>query len=535
MKHLSHRPLLWVCASFILGIIIHKTLNIPFGLFSALAVAFLLPAVSIRRPNTSTLFLLLAVLCIGALYSKNYETTPAGHISKLSYGYRKAPVLIEGTIVSDVERRPFFKGRKTVFSLDVRRLRSPWGWKTRRGVILVNLFREEDVRYGDHILIEGKVHRPFNYANDSRFSYREYLYRQGITFILSVKKSGRVQILARNRGNAIKSLSLRLKHRLSNILEKNLPPEAAGLMQAFLLGDRYNIPKSVYDLFKISGVAHIIAISGFNIGIVTYVLVLILKMFPIPRVAQYFLTMILLALYAFMTGGQPPVVRATIMAVVFLLSFIVEREHEPVNTLAAAALILLLMNPLYLFDVGFQLSFISVLFIILLYPPLMRMFLTLFPALNETEEGDRRKTSWGATNIVRYLLQSVAISIAAYLGVVILVAHYFRLITPVVIIANLIVVPLASLLIFLGMGLLVAGILFPFIAFAFANCIIVILNLMIATVFLFAQIPGAYFPVTDIPLWGIFLYYATMAALAVLIYRRPKKSPVLFNISAKKI
>lgn len=535
MKHHSCRPLLWVCTSFIFGIVINKYFNISFLIFAFWAAACLLLSFLIRRSKLAAVFLLIALLCAGAMYSKNYETVSLNHISKLSYGYYSDLIQVEGMVVSDVEQRPFFKGKKTVFSLDVKRVKSKWGWKDRQGVILVNLFREEDLRYGDYIKVEGKMHRPFNFAHDSNFSYRDYLYRHGITFIISVKKTGCVQILKRDQGHFIKMASLRLKHRLSEVLHTNLPYEAAGLMQAFLLGDRYNIPKSVNDLFKLSGVAHIIAISGFNIGIVTYIIVTILKMFPMPRAAQYILTMVLLILYAVMTGGQAPVVRATIMSIVFLVSFLVERKPDPVNTLAAAALILLLMNPLNLFDAGFQLSFISVLSIVLLSPSMMAIFDQRLLGLGKKDEGclgrgKKYRARLIQVNVMKYLLQSAVISVAAYLGVAVMVAYYFKLITPVVIIANLVVVPLASLLIFLGMGLLVVGVIFPFAAFAFANCITAVLNLMIASVFLFAQIPGAYFKIKNFSLWGVFLYYGLLIMIISLycsmmkgFFDRPKE------------
>ncbi len=508
----THRPLLWVCLCFALGIVVDEYVRVSLVISSILTAGLILLSLFIRHRRISTLFLLLAFISLGSIYSRNYQTYPRDHISRISYSDRQDPVVMEGVIVSDVEPRPFFKGKKTVFTLEVKRMKSKWGWKEKRGEILVNLFRAENIRYGDYLSLEGKLHRPFNFSEDSSFSYRDFLYRKGITYILSIKKEGRLEVLQRQRGHFLKDLSLRLKNKLSGILRKYLPHKEAGIMQAFLLGDRYDIPKNVYELFKVSGVAHIIAISGFNIGIVAYVIFLFLKMFPLPRQGQYILTMALLIFYAFLTGGQPPVVRATIMAVVFLTSFLVEREQESINTLSAAALLILLMNPLNLFDVGFQLSFISVLAIILFYSRFTGLFYQWMPEFKEVPEEERRPGRTGRVSfikfkIIRFFLQSLAVSLAAYLGVIVLVAYYFRLMTPVGIIANLVVVPIASLIIFLGMGLLVTGVIFPFVAFTFANCITVLLNLMVASVFFLVQIPGAYFELKNFSLGAVFLYY----------------------------
>ena len=511
----THRPILWICLSFILGIVINEHVNPPIFILFFLIVLFLLLSLLTFQKRISSIFMLVSFIFIGSVYSHNYQTFPSNHISKISYSYRQDPVVVEGIVVSDVEPRPFFKGKKTVFTLEAKRIKSKWGWKEKSGPLLVNLFRPEDIKYGDYLILEGKLHKPFNFSSDTNFSYRDYLYRQGITFILSIKKDGRVETLKRNQGNLLADLSFRFKHRLINILRKYLPKTEAGIMQAFLLGDRYDIPKNFYDLYKLSGVAHIIAISGFNIGIVSYVIFLILKMFPIPRQAQYVVTMLLLIFYAFLTGGQPPVVRATIMAVIFLASFLIEREQESINTLSLSALILLFRNPLNLFDVGFQLSFISVLFIILFYSRLLNLFYKFLPAFKAKSEKGGIKPWMG-----RYLLQSAALSLVVYFGVVPLVVYYFHLVTPIVILANLVIVPLSSLIIFLGMGLLIMGGLLPFLAFAFANCIVLLLNLMVVIVFFFTQLPGAYFKLINFSIWLVFLYYGLM--FMVIVYRSSK-------------
>jgi competence protein ComEC len=504
----TRRPLQWICLCFGLGVVFNEYFRVPWGVFLSLAAVFLLVSVMSRNPKVSTACLLSAVVCGAAAHAGNYTAFPSDHINHVSYFFCQEPLRVEGVVVSDPEPRPFFKGTKTVFSLEVRRVQSTWGWKIKRGIILVNVFRDERIKYGDYVRLEGKLHRPFNFSDDNRFSYREYLYRKGITFILSVKKQGRVEVLQRGQGHPLKDLSFKFKARFSDVLKKNLPKEEAGLMRAFLLGDRYDIPKNVYELFKVSGVAHIIAISGFNIGIVASILFVILKMVPLPRTGQYVLTMGLLVSYCFLTGGQPPVVRATIMAVVFLAGFLVEREHESINTLSAAALILLLMNPMNLFDVGFQLSFVSVLSIIIFYPKCVNLFYKWLPRFKEeAEEGKKGVFLSVKTQIIRYFLQSAAVSITAYMGVGVLVIYYFHLFTPVVIVANLVVVPLASLIMFLGMGLLAVGVVLPSAAFAFANCIIVLLNLMVGSVFFFAQVPGAYFQVEHFPRVIVMIYY----------------------------
>jgi len=568
-----HCPFWWVTLCLGSGIMINEYFQISFLLLSGFSALCLLVSLLIHDKKASLLLLFMSVIFLGAVYSQNYQTFPKDHIYYLSRGYYPKPLWVEGRIVSDVEKRPFFKRKKTAFTFAVQRIGSKNGWKEKRGNLLVHIFHEGNLSYGDHLILEGRLHKPFNFLTDGQFSYQDYLYRKGITLILSVKKQGYVRVLQKKEGQDIRGFLLHLKKRLNTVLENNFPKEEASLMQALLLGDRYNIPKNVYELFKISGVAHIIAISGFNIGIVAYVIFLILKIFPIPRKGQYLLTILLLIFYAMLTGGQPPVVRATIMAVVFLISLMVERQAESINTLSLAALMILLMNPLNLFDVGFQLSFISVLSILILYPQLMNMFFKIWPGLMESDgQNEPHKpgfcplkvdkirpkgrliksprdliklvgvnpklalhhfvagistSPWfqckiwdkpkGSATIkvraIKYLVQSLALSLSAYCGVVVLIAYYFHLVTPIVILANLVAIPLTSMIICLGIGLLLAGWIFPPVTFLFANCIQVLLNMMVASVFLFVKIPGAYFELNSFPLSVVIFCYALMVML----------------------
>jgi len=153
----------------------------------------------------------------------------------------------------------------------------------------------------------------------------------------------------------------------------------------------------------------------------------------------------------------------------------------------------LVINPLNLFDIGFQLSFISVLAIILFYPKIMQLApLTFIPL-------DRR---W-----VLSLLQSAAVTSAAWVGVAGLIAYYFELVTPVALLSNLIIIPLTSVTVVLGFGLMFFGLFLPWMAHAFAMCIKVMLNVIVLLVYGFDQIPGAYFQLTNFPLWMVLLYY----------------------------
>ncbi|MDP8266963.1 MAG: ComEC/Rec2 family competence protein [Candidatus Aceula meridiana] len=504
----SRRPLISIVAFFILGIILQSYFQVSFAVIaSAAGVILLASLIFFKRRGVSTIFILFAFLFLGALLLKNVQILSKQDISKVARFYKGKTAAIEGVVVSDIEERLFYKTKKMSFVFEVNRLKTKWGWRNKKGRILVHVFGERDIAYGDVLRLEGKLYKAFNFKTDNRFSYRDYLERKGIRNILSVKKQGLLEILEQNKGNPLKAFAIHLKNRAKNIFDENLTPNESALMQAIILGDRYQIPKHIRELFVVTGTAHILAISGLHVGIVAFLIFLFLKLLPIGQKSRVFLTILILIFYAFLTGARPSVVRSTVMATVFLSSLLIEKETDLINSLCLAALLILFFNPLTLFDVGFQLSFVSVFFIILFYPPIKNMVI---------QKKDLPRFS-------KRILQALSVSLAAWLGVAGLIAYYFQTISPVTIFANLFVIPCISVVVALGLGLLFAGAFLPFVAFAFAVCLEVSLNMMTAVVYLFSKVPGASFALPQIPAYFIWAYYLIVCAIFLFLTRLHRK------------
>ncbi len=501
----THRPMIVVFSSFALGILCSPHIaNVWIGTIgTALVTLGILSFVSSKK--FTILFVAVFFLALGIIYVKSFCVVPKDHINHVVRYYRGKTAMLEGVIISDVEERKFFRGKKTIFTIEVKRIMAPWGWQNRSGKILVNLFRSTDFEYGDYVRLEGKLHRPFKFSDGSRFSYQDYLARQGLQYIFSMNKQSGGEILSRGHGFWLKSVSLKLRQQLKEVIGRDLSTHEAAIMQAMLLGGTTQIDRSVNDLFLKTGTAHILAISGFNIGIVAFVIFLFLKILPIGRRPQIILTILLLIFYAFLTGGRPPVVRATIMTVIFLAGFLVERESDSFNTLFWAAFLILLSNPLSLFDVGFQLSFVSVWFIIYCYPRWMKSW---------------AKLPWPG---LRWVVQSLIVSVAAWMGVAALIAYYFEIVTPITILANLFVIPLSTAIIALGLGLMLIGGMIPAFSFMFVYCIKFILNMMVILIYWLAQVPLAYFYLKGVSHWYVIIYYVVI--LFIMHWKFKHKNP----------
>jgi len=357
----GHKPFITITSFFSLGIMINAFKPELFYITCSITTILLIVSIKFsHRKTLSTILLLLSIAGLGIIYTASRQYVNHNHISHVAKYYRKKPVVLKGVIVSDVQKRNAINGTKYTFTLDISEIRAKWGWQKNIGKVLVNCFRELDLSYGDFIQIEGKLHRPYNFSPDKNFSYRDYLSHRGIDFLFSVKKNNKIYVLERNKGNVFKSLSLRMRKKLQNVLSEHLSKNESGIMKAILLGDRSEIVKPVRRLFVQTGTAHILAISGLHIGVVTGLFLIFSKLLPIGRRCQLGGVIILLIGYAFLTGGRPSVIRATIMMVVFMASLIIEKEPNSLNTLFLAAMVILVFNPLNLFDVGFQLSFVCV-------------------------------------------------------------------------------------------------------------------------------------------------------------------------------
>ncbi|MDZ4242174.1 MAG: ComEC/Rec2 family competence protein, partial [Candidatus Omnitrophota bacterium] len=421
------------------------------------------------------------------------------HITFTGRYYQGETVTLTGRIVSEVQRRSSPSGMKTTFTLDVRRIETPQMFSRTTGRVLVTWHGEPDAAYGDDIAVDGRLKRAFDYRGRVRFSYRKYLSRQGIEWTFSAKRSAEGRVLSRGNGHPVRELAIRASGRLKKIIQDHFPPGEAGLLTAFLLGDRLALPDSINQIFFRTGTLHVLAISGSHVVVVAACVFFLLKLLPVPFRAQYLLVILFLVFYAVMTGARPSVVRAVLMTSVFLASFMFERETMSLNTLSLSGLALCLWNPENVFDLGFQLSFLSVFTIIVFYPPAAETL---------------ARASVRGRHLPKILTDAVAVSFAAWLGVAGVVAYNFMIVTPVTMPANLLVVPLMGALVVLGMGMLFCGLAAPFLLYAFVPCVSVVINAMIIAADLADRVPGAYFYWKGVS-WGhAVCYYGVIGFLA---------------------
>jgi len=205
------------------------------------------------------------------------------------------------------------------------------------------------------------------------------------------------------------------------------------------------LPKQITNILVNTGTVHIIAISGLHLGIVAFMVLLLLKLIRIPKRPRYIVTIFILFIYCILTGSSVPVVRASIMATILLLGYVIRRRADIYNCLSLAALIILFINPWQLFQISFQLSFLSVVSLGFISPKIYALF------------SDEVKKS----KYLKVLISIFSASLGAWLGLLPLILYYFKIISPVTVLANMIVVPYMTLVIASGFSFLLVGLIFP--------------------------------------------------------------------------
>ncbi|MDD5432434.1 MAG: ComEC/Rec2 family competence protein [Candidatus Omnitrophica bacterium] len=243
-----------------------------------------------------------------------------------------------------------------------------------------------------------------------------------------------------------------------------------------VLGEKRNVPPLINNVMMKTGTVHVLVVSGFNVGIVAFITNLLLKLLRLKRKPRIVFTILFVITYCFMTGASNPVLRATIMAIFFLSGYLIKREPDVYYSLSLAALFILSLNPLQLFDIGFQLSFASVFAIIFLYPrlkKLIRIEKLKFPA-------------------GRYIVDNLLVSFSAWIGTAGIILANFRIFSPITVLANIFVVPLATLITLCGFGLIFTQAIGFLNVIPFAPVLELLVNMLLKVNIFLSNLPAAW-------------------------------------------
>ncbi|MDB6132982.1 MAG: hypothetical protein JWM59_1225 [Verrucomicrobiales bacterium] len=363
--------------------------------------------------------------------------------------------------------------------------------------------------YGDRVELSGILIRPQEVRNPGEFDFAAFLLRNG--YSAQFTAGGRPEecrILARGQGHPVTAAALASRDWIGRMVTQDLEdsPEIAATVRTMVLGTREKTPQDIEDAFRASGTMHIFAVSGLHIALFAVILTFTLSRTPLPRAWIIVLSLGLMVFYVFVTGLRPSAWRAAIMVALVLMGPWWNREANLFNSLAAAALLLLGWDTRQLFQPGFVLSFGVLLALALLQRPMSGVVSVLMgrstapdPFLPE-ELWNRRQRLW--FGVRRRLCDAVGLSAASTLGTLPLMIGYFRMVTPVGIIANLFLVTLSAWILAVAcVSLLCAGAGLPALAAVWNNANWALAWASIALAKFFAGLPGGHLRVDPSRLW----------------------------------
>jgi len=308
---------------------------------------------------------------------------------------------------------------------------------------------------GREVVVRGVIRPPRSARNPGEPDWAAYYQLAGIDGEIGVRTPAHLFAGPMSVEGFVNAFVLPVRRTLSEHLRSHVREREARFLNGLILGERNEVPSDLKADFVTVGVMHLLAISGQQVVIVALLIAALLTILRIPETPRFFLVAVCLAYYVLLTGASPSVTRAGIMSIVLLGSRVAQRKADIFNALGIAAVVILLASPRQLFDPGFLLSFAAVLSIVLLYPAIIGAL--------------PRFSAWCARiRLLDVAWKGIAVSLAAGIGTAPIVAFFFGRVSVVGFLANILIVPLSSLALVLGMLTVAASFLSGWVASVYA-------------------------------------------------------------------
>ena len=436
MKLLKYIPLqlvLFLIIGILIGFYISFTPSFISGVLlivlCILGSVYLINREKIVQNNYFALFAFISFICIGIATSTfNNDLLKKNHYSSYLSNSSVTSVLLVDKVLKPNSYYNRYFAKVVLVNSD----------KT-HGKILLNIAKDSIntiLNVDDKFIVAAKFNTINEPLNPYQFNYKRYLEKQQVYYQITLKN--KEYVLLKGDGHSIKGWAFLFRKKINTALIKNgYEGDVLAIINALLLGQRQEISKDIMQNYQNAGAIHILAVSGLHVGIILLLLNFLLK--PIEKIKygihiKLLIVIVLLWVFAFVAGLSASVVRAVTMFTAVAIALSLKRSKNVYNALIISIFFLLLFNPNYIFDVGFQLSYLAVFFIVWTQPILYKLWK---PKLK----------------IVDYFWQLLTVSVAAQVGVLPLSLYYFHQFPGLFFLANLLIIPFLGII--LGVGILV--------------------------------------------------------------------------------
>ena len=503
-------PLFWLSLAFLGGIPLAASLSAPWWVWAL--VAFLLLAfafVKERFPRKfqflipprwgkladyagiSLVWLMLA-LSLGALRYQLSLPNPADPQRISSVRDDGEVYVVRGYLVKSPDVRDRYANLWV--ACEEIRAKGTLRYEETQGLLVVRAPLGKNLHYGDLVVMQGKIQTP---PDGEDFSYRTYLFHKGV---YAYMPNAEVSALGGFKGSPLMRWLMDFREvALDKVYTLWQDPEAS-LLSGILLGVESGIPKQVAEAFKATGTTHIIAISGFNITIIAGLLIGLFSRF-LRRSRAVFAAGAGIVLYTLLVGADAAVVRAAVMGGFSLMAAQVGRRQHGLNTLMITAALMALFSPHIVWDVGFQLSFMATLGLILYAQPLQDWFVRL---------ASRRLPLGKAQKLAKPVGEYFLFTLAAQVTTLPVLAYHFQQLSLSSLLVNPLILPAQPPLMIIGGAALIMGLILPPLGMLLAPFAWFFAAYTIRLVEIFAALPAGVLVLGRIDGWLVVCFYCLL-------------------------
>jgi competence protein ComEC len=493
------------------GTYIARVTNAPWGIWGTPAAVFFCLSLLILyqsrsrggRDVISSLSFSITLFFSSAAYSAaGIQLTQHSHIKH----YLDTPDQLR--LVCEIADEPRVKDGKTITLVHVRSMSTSEDSLCTEGDALLTIVldkrvgeKSKEFSYGSLIAFDGTLSAPISSRNPGEFSYRDYLELNNIFATAHVFGYSHVEVL--NKGNPnwfFAYIIFPSKHFVLHVINSAMTGDAANFLIGLLLGDRTDMSADLKSAFVNTGTIHVLAVSGSHVVLVVAIIYTLFGLIRLPERSKIMATILGILYYMELTGATPSVVRASLMAIVVLLAKLFQQRTNVYNSLGVSAVLLLVYDPLQMFDAGFQLSYAAVFSMVYFYPKLALLIKKIPESLEEVKAID-------------YVLKLFAISLSAQIGTIPFTAYFFGRVSLVSLVANLVVVPLVEIIVTVGFVAVLVGACSVWLSTCFSEVNNLLAWFTLKFVLLANAVPHATVSTATFGLKETFFYSAAVVAL----------------------
>ncbi|MEW4486954.1 DNA internalization-related competence protein ComEC/Rec2 [Thalassoglobus sp. JC818] len=477
-------------------------------------------AIFTQRERLATWAVLLCCVMAGAIRHHQIaefeqEATVRAYANAEGDPVRVRGQLKTSVVIDEAEYGPripsWLELDSSICDLKVHELQALQEWETVSGTVRVRVSGHlTTAQVGDLVEVVGTLRLPQPVSNPSGYDYAEILRREGISALLSVSHPAAVEVISTPSNLWWKLLRVReaVRNECRRLFVEYLSPKSQSLALSMLLGDRTQLTKQDREIFQESGAMHLLAISGLHVGILAGFVTLISRLVGLSERKTAVAILVVTVLYAGLTNHRPPVLRATLLICLVIFGTTRRRHVDLLNALACCAIILLLISPEDLFDLGAQLSFLAVLAIIWSIDLLKRLRVT--SSKSDVLLSENWRWVERTKPALRWLAQGTVITATIWFVTFPLILSSFHIVAPIGLLLNLLLIPVAGLVLGAGYVFLLTGWFLPVLGHFTGTVFDTALRWFLWIIQSGADLPGGHFCFSGFPSWWLAGFYVLL-------------------------